>query len=143
EGDFQHEIGELGRSIDGKLVLKNPQPFDPNRIDRTLKLGGADEWTMSSFWGGHPIHIHVNPFQIVSITDPEGRDVSGPGDHQFANLKGAWKDTLFIEQGYVVTARMRYERYIGDFVLHCHILDHEDKGMMQNVRIAPPSGGHH
>ncbi|MDX2222678.1 MAG: multicopper oxidase domain-containing protein [Rhodospirillaceae bacterium] len=138
EADFQHEIGELGRSIDGKLVLKNPLPYDPARIDRVLTLGGADEWTLSSFWGGHPFHIHVNPFQIVSIVDPEGRDVSGPGSGQFANLKGEWKDTLFIEQGYVVTVRMRYERYIGDFVLHCHILDHEDKGMMQNVRIAPP-----
>jgi L-ascorbate oxidase len=43
-----------------------------------------------------------------------------------------------------------YQRYIGDFVLHCHILDHEDQGMMQNVRIALPDGsggiaalGHH
>jgi FtsP/CotA-like multicopper oxidase with cupredoxin domain len=141
EADFQHEIGELGRSIDGKLVLKNPQPFDPKRIDRTLALGGADEWTLSSFWGGHPFHIHVNPFQVVSIIDPQGKDVSGPGEGQFANLKGEWKDTLFIEQGYVVTLRSRYERYIGDFVLHCHILDHEDKGMMQNVRIAPAVGG--
>ncbi len=141
EADYQHEIGELGRSIDGKLVLKNPAPFDPKRIDRTLPLGGADEWTLSSFWGGHPFHIHVNPFQVVSIIDPTGRDVSGPGEGQFANLKGEWKDTLFIEQGYVVTFRTRYERYIGDFVLHCHILDHEDKGMMQNVRIAPALNG--
>ncbi|ADI10906.1 multicopper oxidase type 2 [Streptomyces bingchenggensis BCW-1] len=35
-------------------------------------------------------------------------------------------------------ARSRYERYIGDFVLHCHILDHEDNGMMQNIRISIP-----
>jgi FtsP/CotA-like multicopper oxidase with cupredoxin domain len=44
----------------------------------------------------------------------------------------------------------RYERYISDFVLHCHILDHEDQGMMQNVCIRLPDGrcgiaaaGHH
>jgi FtsP/CotA-like multicopper oxidase with cupredoxin domain len=141
EADYQHEFGELGRSVDGKLVLKNPAPFDPNRMDRVLPLGGVEEWTLSSFWGGHPFHIHVNPFQVVSILDPEGRDVSGPGTGQFANLKGEWKDTLQIEQGYVVTFRTRYERYIGDFVLHCHILDHEDKGMMQNVRIAPAING--
>ncbi|MDX2142410.1 MAG: multicopper oxidase domain-containing protein [Rhodospirillaceae bacterium] len=145
QADFQHEIGELGRSIDGKLVLKNPAPYDPKRIDRTLTLGGADEWTLSSFWGGHPFHIHINPFQIVSIVDPEGRDVSGPDatgqfTGQFTGLRGEWKDTLFIEEGYVVTVRSRYERYIGDFVLHCHVLDHEDKGMMQNVRIVPPGG---
>lgn len=143
EADYQHEIGELGRSIDGRLVLKNPLPYEPTRIDRTLRLGDVDEWTLSSFWGGHPLHIHVNPFQIVSIIDPEGRDVSGPGSGQFANLKGEWKDTLFIEQGHIVTFRTRYERYVGDFVLHCHILDHEDKGMMQNVRIAPRSGVMH
>ncbi len=50
---------------------------------------------------------------------------------------------------YTIVVRTRYERYIGDFVLHCHILDHEDQGMMQNIRIALPDGqggtahGHH
>ena len=39
---------------------------------------------------------------------------------------------------YKVVIRTRYERYIGEFVLHCHILDHEDQGMMQNVQIVPP-----
>jgi FtsP/CotA-like multicopper oxidase with cupredoxin domain len=41
------------------------------------------------------------------------------------------------------TIRSRYERYIGQFVLHCHILDHEDQGMMQIVEISPPGGGAH
>jgi FtsP/CotA-like multicopper oxidase with cupredoxin domain len=61
-------------------------------------------------------------------------------DPQYANLKGAWKDTLFVKQNYIIVIRTRYERYIGDFVLHCHILDHEDQGMMQNVRIAIQDG---
>ena len=49
-----------------------------------------------------------------------------------------------------VHVRTRYERYIGEYVLHCHILDHEDQGMMQNVRVLLPDGhgggvghGHH
>ena len=62
------------------------------------------------------------------------------GEPQYANLKGVWKDTLFVRQGYTAFVRTRYQRYIGDFVLHCHILDHEDQGMMQNVRIALPDG---
>ena len=41
---------------------------------------------------------------------------------------------------YTVKVRTRYQRYIGDFVLHCHILEHEDEGMMQNVRISLPDG---
>ena len=140
---FQFEVGELGRDFDGHLVLKSAAPYDPRRIDRTLVLGGVDEWTLTSFGGGHPFHIHVNPFQIVDVLDADGVDVSGPGDpnqSQYANLKGTWKDTLFVEEGQVIKIRTRYQRYIGEFVLHCHILDHEDKGMMQNVRIAIPDG---
>jgi FtsP/CotA-like multicopper oxidase with cupredoxin domain len=125
--------------IDGK-------PYDPNRIDRTLVLGGVDEWTLTSFTDppvGHPFHIHVNPFQVVKIVAPNGSDVSVDGeanDKQYADLKGVWRDTLFVKPGYQVVMRTRYQRYIGDFVLHCHILDHEDQGMMQNIRIALPDG---
>jgi FtsP/CotA-like multicopper oxidase with cupredoxin domain len=142
----------------------NPQPYDPNRIDRALKLGGVDEWTLQSGFVGHPFHIHVNPFQIVSITDPSGKDVSLPGavdnaggtvDPQYPGLSGVWKDTLWIKDllsapadfpdklatsMYTIKVRTRYQRYIGEFVLHCHILDHEDQGMMQNVQIQIQDG---
>jgi FtsP/CotA-like multicopper oxidase with cupredoxin domain len=141
----------------------NGQPYDPARTDRTLKLGGVDEWTLKSNLASHPYHIHVNPFQVVKIIAPDGKtDVSEPGavdnfgkdqngnpviDPQYPGLKGVWKDTLFVKNigggqagAYTVVVRTRYERYIGDFVLHCHILDHEDQGMMQNIRIAVPDG---
>ena len=61
-------------------------------------------------------------------------------DPQYPGLKGVWKDTLWVKGGYTITVRTRYERYIGAFVIHCHILDHEDKGMMQNVAIVLPDG---
>jgi L-ascorbate oxidase len=131
--------GGLKFEIDGR-------PYDPNRVDRTLVLGSADEWTLTAGNNppvGHPFHIHINPFQIVKILDPSGTDVSVAGeadDPQYANLKGAWKDTLFVKPDYQAVIRSRYRRYIGDFVLHCHILDHEDQGMMQNVRIGIPDG---
>jgi L-ascorbate oxidase len=77
---------------------------------------------------------------------PVQTPLPGPG------LKGVWKDTLWVKSLlpakppnssglYTIVARIRYQRYIGEFVLHCHILDHEDQGMMQNVRIAVPDGG--
>ncbi len=150
------QINEVFFEIDG-------QPYDGNRIDRTLALGGVDEWTMKSNFVSHPYHIHVNPFQIVKIIAPDGKtDVSAPGavdnfgkdsngnpviDPQYPGLKGVWKDTLLVKNlgagpagQYTITMRTRYQRYIGDFVLHCHILDHEDQGMMQNIRIAVPDG---
>jgi hypothetical protein len=53
-------------------------------------------------------------------------------------LEGAWKDTILVRKGYKIVVRTRYQRYIGEFVLHCHILDHEDQGMMQNISIVVP-----
>jgi FtsP/CotA-like multicopper oxidase with cupredoxin domain len=130
----------------GPVFLADGRPYDPNRIDRTLALGGVDEWTLTAGTNppvGHPFHIHVNPFQIVKILDPKGADVSvdgEPDDTQYANLKGVWRDTVFVKPGYRVVMRTRYQRYIGEYVLHCHILDHENQGMMENVRIALPDG---
>jgi FtsP/CotA-like multicopper oxidase with cupredoxin domain len=110
-------------------------------MSRSLTLGHTDEWTMTALSGGHPFHVHVNPYQIVAILDPSGKDVSvtgEEGDKQYADLKGEWKDTIFIKQDYKVIMRTHYDRYDGVFVLHCHILDHEDTGMMQKIQICKP-----
>ena len=77
-------------------------PYDANRMDRVLTLGGVDEWTLYSDFVSHPFHIHVNPFQIVKILDADGNDVSAlgssdGGDPQYGGLKGVWKDTLWIK----------------------------------------------
>ncbi|KJV10276.1 L-ascorbate oxidase, partial [Elstera litoralis] len=141
------------------LVPKGAAPYDPNRSDRNLVLGTTQQWELRSYSVSHPFHIHVNPFQIVGIYDPSGKDVSLPGvaeadgDNQFAGLSGVWKDTIFVKTNlnpgqltnppkdyYRIVVRTRYQRYIGEFVLHCHILDHEDQGMMQNVTIGIPDG---
>ncbi|RNF82270.1 multicopper oxidase family protein [Montanilutibacter psychrotolerans] len=134
------------------VYMVDGKPYDPNTA-RQLVLDDVDEWTLKSTRANHPFHIHVNPFQVVSILDPHGVDVSvtgEPNDPQYANLQGTWKDTLFVKQDYTVVVRTRYQRYIGEYVLHCHILEHEDQGMMQNVRVVLPDGmggavgeGHH
>lgn len=152
---------EVSNGIGGQF---DPKPYYPSRIDRPLTLGGVDEWTLQSHFVGHPFHIHINPFQIVKILDSNGKDVSAPGavddadpqypkgDPQYPGLKGVWKDTLWVKtlvppqaapKGlYTLVIRARYQRYIGQYVLHCHILDHEDQGMMQNVNIGLPTGVH-
>ena len=131
-------------NIPEKFMI-NGEPFKPGRVDQDLTLGHVEQWTITSLFASHPFHIHVNPFQIEAIYDPSGKDVSAEGasdggDPQYPGFKGAFKDTIWVKQGYTVKVRTRYQRYIGDFVLHCHILDHEDQGMMQNVRISLPAG---
>jgi hypothetical protein len=53
-------------------------------------------------------------------------------------MLGVVRDTLFVKPGYTLVMRTRYVDYSGEFVMHCHILDHEDHGMMQNVSIVSP-----
>lgn len=135
-------VDPLKFEIDGK-------PYDPARVDRTLVLNSVDEWTLTSNFVNHPFHIHVNPFQIVEILNAKGQpvldssgkcvdaDSSGNIDTQYCDQIGVFRDTIFVKQNYHLKVRSRYETFIGDFVLHCHILDHEDQGMMQNVTIVP------
>ncbi len=128
--------------------LINNSAYQPGRIDHTLILGTAQTWFLSSKSVNHPFHIHVNPFEIISITDKAtGKPSTDP---QYQNLVGTWKDTIFVTTGVTIETRTRYERYIGEYVLHCHILEHEDQGMMQNVQVVLPNGngggmkpGHH
>lgn len=121
----------------------NGRAYEHGRIDQMLPLGGVEEWYVSSVRAGHPLHIHVNPFQIVSIINAEGQlvaDPASPGfDPDYAGVIGQWKDTLFVKEGHRAVIRTRFERFTGDFVMHCHILFHGDHGMMQHLRIFDPA----
>ncbi|SEU18105.1 multicopper oxidase family protein [Stigmatella erecta] len=115
--------------------LLNGIEFDAHAPPRLLTLGAVEEWLVTStgvpeFFPGHPFHIHTNPFQF---TDAQGRIV--------------WKDTLFVPVGQQFRLRTRYKRYVGQFMLHCHIVSHEDEGMMELLEVVPPKqdaggGGH-
>lgn len=105
--------------LDGKV-------FDSQRVDQTITLNTTEEWELinnSDEW--HPFHIHVNPFQVIEIN---GQPVERYG----------YDDTFGIPARGSVKIRTRYTDFDGKFVLHCHILFHEDNGMMQVVRIVDP-----
>jgi hypothetical protein len=123
--------------IDGQT----PQPYDPNKMHHTLTLDEIEDWVLNSESGGvHPFHIHVNPFQIVSAVDSAGADLTMDPNSQYYGLNGIWKDTLAVQSNVTIRVRTQYRRWTGAFVMHCHILDHEDRGMMQNVCIDVPGG---
>lgn len=131
---------KLGFMVESKpLDAAAPQEkyiYDPHRIDRTLVLGTEQMWELASKRGSHPFHIHVNPFQVISVVRTDG----GKVDQQYQDLIGAWKDTLLVMPNHKIEIATRYQRYIGEYVLHCHILEHEDQGMMQNVKVVLPDG---
>jgi len=118
-------------------------------VDQCMPLNGLQDWVLENWTtsAAHPFHIHVNPFQIVEVETPTGPNTYTkyvPPDNYI------WQDVIAIPMANVstvgsetvttpgkVTIRQRYPDFIGTFVLHCHILPHEDRGMMQLVRIVP------
>jgi FtsP/CotA-like multicopper oxidase with cupredoxin domain/peroxiredoxin len=93
-----------------------------------LKIGQNEQWALSVDLGSHPFHMHVNPFQVQQVLgkDAQGNDIT----------RWIWRDTLLIsrEKG-AVNIRFTPTDFAGRSVLHCHILDHEDQGMMKEIFI--------
>jgi len=110
----------------GKYLICGKE-FDPSSPPIEMKLGGVDELVLSTLNSvpkprHHPFHIHVNAFQQIAVG---GTALSTP----------VWRDTVVVEKDQPVTVRMRHRDFTGDSVIHCHILDHEDSGMMVKFRI--------
>merc|ERR1712048_1104860 len=89
-----------------------------------LTVGSIYEVTVSGA-NAHPLHIHVNPFQIQSMPEASYND----GYFRI----GDWHDTLMVGGlggGATINIRMQTDQFVGKAVVHCHLLQHEDEGMM-------------
>lgn len=131
----------------------NYKSYDPDRIDFTRQVNTTDDWVLTSQGEPHIFHIHVNPFQVMDVLYAKPGDkpksIFGPNgeclvpadelglQNQYCGMWHEFKDTIFVQNDYQVLVRTHYDRYIGEFVIHCHILDHEDGGMMTNIQIVP------
>jgi FtsP/CotA-like multicopper oxidase with cupredoxin domain len=139
----------INQNRGGYWTIDNEQ-FNEGKFYQTMILGSDEEWKI---WNStnvpHPFHIHVNPFQVVEVFDP-----NTPSNSFVRETNGVWQDNVVIpgakndangqmivdanglptQRGYI-RIRSRFVDFAGNFVLHCHILAHEDRGMMQLVRV--------
>jgi FtsP/CotA-like multicopper oxidase with cupredoxin domain len=124
----------------GTLFRLNGAVFDHNVTPITMKLGSVEEWQLvntSSEW--HTFHIHVNPFQVLSVDGRKVKDVTYednvemPPCHVEAHPTNP-SDPKCISPS-VVVIRMRPTDFTGRFVFHCHVTNHEDRGMMMAVQV--------
>jgi len=97
----------------------------------TLQAGNVYEVTVGEV-GEHPFHIHVNPFQVTNM----GAEALSNGYFWV----GDWHDTLLIPGAESATIRYHTDVFTGKLVLHCHILEHEDEGMMGIMQIDGTEG---
>ena len=106
----------VGPPINGKIM-------DMKRMDEVVRLGDIEIWEVSNPGGqAHPFHVHLVQFQIL---DRNGQPPAG------AEL--GWKDTVLVPAGDTVRIIMPFERYADPevpYMYHCHIMEHEDAGMM-------------
>lgn len=110
----------------GPTFSFNGQPFDPLRIDAAPQLNSTEIWTFNSVTTmDHPIHIHDIMWQIL--------DVNGSPP---AAWNAGWKDTFVVPANGSVRDIGRFTDHTGDFVFHCHILEHEDFAMMGQFRVS-------
>ncbi|HEX2893366.1 MAG TPA: multicopper oxidase family protein [Marmoricola sp.] len=93
--------------------------FDASRTDQRLRLGTVEEWVIGNDTPlDHPFHLHVWPMQVL---EAPGTDPTGPPD---------WRDVVIVPARGRVRVRIPITDFGGRTVYHCHILDHEDRGMM-------------
>ncbi len=108
--------GMMSFTIDGKA-------FDPTRVDTIVQAGAIEEWTLTNTSPmDHPIHLHVWPMQLI--------DQSGPNDDV-----PFWQDIFNVPARSSIKVRIPFEDFTGKTVYHCHILDHEDGGMMGTIEV--------
>ncbi|GAB3021446.1 hypothetical protein GCM10011376_21680 [Nocardioides flavus (ex Wang et al. 2016)] len=107
-------------TIDGRA-------FDPRRVDHRVRLGTVERWRLrNDSEVTHYVHIHAQQWRTLL------RDGERPPPWE-RGLEDTWR----LEPGEEVEVAARFTDYTGPFMIHCHMLDHEDHGMMARFDVVP------
>lgn len=121
EGNDSRLLTGFGFFIDDGL-------YDEMAIPNSPRLGTAEEWTIvNKTTESHPFHLHVNSFQVYAVNGVKQPPPNVWDTFIVPPMSGSTPGTL--------TIRVRFKEFRGKTVHHCHILPHEDTGMMQNLMI--------
>lgn len=119
----------------GQFYTINGVSMDMERIDVVAKVGDVEIWEIfNDSTTGHSFHIHDVQFLILERTgepDEPGQPAP-PGEPPALNERG-WKDTVLIHEDETVRLMMQFKDYANSdypYMYHCHMLEHEDAGMM-------------
>jgi suppressor of ftsI len=117
----------FSESKDGNTFFIDGKTFDMNRTDIRVKLGAIEEWTIRNDADElHTFHIHQGPYQLTEING-----VPQPADDHRDIVDVPIRGEVKVIIPFTNPAK------VGRFVYHCHILSHEDKGMMATIEVTP------
>jgi blue copper oxidase len=115
--------GGMGMGAD--MFSINGSAFDVRRVDERVRLGDTEIWEVSADAMAHPFHIHGVQFRVLA----RGSRLAGADD---AGLR----DTVLVEDRVRLLVRFSQPSLAAPFMYHCHILEHEDHGMMGQFSVA-------
>ena len=107
----------LDESLPGGFMGINGAPMDMNVINERVISGQLEKWVITTDWNSHPFHIHGASFQVI-------------GDNVLPQNQG-WKDTIHVKDRVELLVKFHFEATEKHpYMYHCHVLEHEDMGMM-------------
>jgi len=111
----------------GRFLI-NGKEYSQDRVDELVEAGAREIWEITNISPvPHPFHAHAIQWQVL---DRNGNSPAG--------AEQGWKDTVLVNPGDTVRIIGRFEPVnFGKYVYHCHILEHEDAGMMGVFEVAP------
>jgi suppressor of ftsI len=126
----------FSRNAQKTKFLINGRTFDENRNDVTVRLGDTEGWTvLNRDTQYHDFHIHQTGFLVTEIDGRPARAVDG-----YDGLRDTFSVPPMVggRPGRIsIILPFTDPRIVGRFVFHCHVVKHEDKGMMMSIEVAP------
>ncbi|NET44482.1 multicopper oxidase family protein [Okeania sp. SIO2B3] len=144
----------------GKFAI-NDKVYSGNRIDKISHIGDTEEWEVVNTTGApHVFHIHQLDFLVTKVSLTKSQYPDGPPEGTYNNytIKNGectddgenyicpletqgYRDVINLPPMSTTTIRIPFVNpfIAGIFVYHCHILQHEDMGMMQNLQVVDPN----
>jgi FtsP/CotA-like multicopper oxidase with cupredoxin domain len=147
--DFTRDLVIDGGFLNDLASKSDPKAFVyafagtafPNVALLQPRLGSIEEWRfVNNNNDEHPIHIHVNDFQVTHYFDPTTGLEIGP-QMEFVDNANVPAPAMGAEEAVIqpgaLSLRMKFDDFTGLFVMHCHRLNHEDNGLMALVNVIP------
>lgn len=123
-------FGLGGDATTGRYWTINGRPYDPTRVDYEVPLGATQLWRLHNSSNiTHYVHLHEEQWHTIR------RD-----GHEPPPWERGLEDTWRLDPGETVEVAARFTDYTGVFMIHCHMLDHEDDGMMATFAVVRHRG---